>query len=156
VWTKSSPKVSGAKLSFVIVIDTNVLVALTDRRDTHHARCAKWVATVRDTLVVPPTVVAETCYLIDRAFGAEAEATFLDNVGVGSGYPYQLVDLVDADVRRMAELVRQYADRRLGGTDASVVALAERLKVTTVATVNARDFANVRPRHVKALRLVPN
>jgi predicted nucleic acid-binding protein len=152
---RSLPRVSVAKLSFVIILDTNVLYATADRRDAHDQRCTSWVTNTRERLLVPPTVVAETCYLIDRSLGPKAEATFLD-VGVGSGYPYQLVDLVHADVRRMAELVRQYADRRLGGTDASVVALAERLKVTTVATVNARDFANVRPRHVRALRLVPN
>jgi hypothetical protein len=45
----------------------------------------------------------------------------------------------------MAELVRRYADRRLGGTDAWVIAVCERLSVATVATVNRRDFANVRP-----------
>ncbi|MGH3545719.1 MAG: hypothetical protein ACRDPW_07330 [Mycobacteriales bacterium] len=55
----------------------------------------------------------------------------------------------------MAQLVRQYADRRLGGTDASLIALAERLKITTVATVNTRDFANVKLRHTRALTLVP-
>jgi hypothetical protein len=32
----------------------------------------------------------------------------------------------------MAELVRRYADRRLGGTDASVIAVCERLSVVTV------------------------
>jgi predicted nucleic acid-binding protein len=139
----------------VILVDTNVLYASVDRRDQHHQRCAAWIASVRVPLLVPPTVVAESCYLIDKSLGARAEAVFLDDVGVGGGYPYQLVELLHEDVRRMAELVRRYADRRLGGTDASVIALAERLGVTTVATVNARDFANVRPRHVGALTLVP-
>jgi uncharacterized protein len=62
---------------------------------------------------------------------------------------------MDSDLRRMAELVRRYADRRLGGTDASVIAICERLKIATVATVNRRDFANVRPRHVASLAIVP-
>jgi len=93
--------------------------------------------------------------MIDKFLGAAAEAAFLDSVGIGSAYRFQLAELVDADLRRMAELVRRYADRRLGGTDASVIALCERLSVTTVATVNRRDFANVRPRHVTALAIVP-
>lgn len=139
----------------MILVDTNILFALTDRKDQHHVRSSAWIVNVQEPLLVASTVVAETCYLLDRRFGPEAEATFLDNVGTGGGYPYQLVELVHEDVRRMAELVRRYADRRLGGTDASVIALAERLGVTTVATVNARDFANVRPRHTPALTLVP-
>jgi hypothetical protein len=70
-------------------------------------------------------------------------------------YSFQLVELVDSDLRRMADLVRRYADLRLGGTDASVVAICERLGITTVATVNLRDFATVRPRHVEAFTTVP-
>ena len=58
-------------------------------------------------------------------------------------------------LRRMSALVRQYADLRLGGTDASVVAVCERLGIVTVATVNLRDFATVRPRHVPAFIIVP-
>jgi hypothetical protein len=68
---------------------------------------------------------------------------------------YQLVDLVDADLRRMAEMVRECADRRLGGADASLVAVCERLGVQTVATLNRRDFDNLRPKHSKALMIVP-
>jgi hypothetical protein len=44
---------------------------------------------------------------------------------------------------------------RLGGTDASVVAICERLGIVTVATVNLRDFAAVRPRHIPAFITVP-
>lgn len=100
-------------------------------------------------------MLAETCYLIDRELGAETEAVFLDDVGTSGDLPYQLVDLVDEDLRRMAELVRQYADRRLGGTDASIVAVCERLGLRMVATLNRRDFDNLRPRHAKALTIVP-
>jgi hypothetical protein len=39
--------------------------------------------------------------------------------------------------------------------DASVIAVRERLPVVTVATVNRRDFANVRPRHASTLAIVP-
>jgi uncharacterized protein len=33
--------------------------------------------------------------------------------------------------------------------------VAERLKITTLATLNRRDFTVVRPRHVAALELLP-
>jgi len=77
-------------------------------------------------------------------------------VGVGDAYPYRLVELVDADLRRMSELVRRYADRHLGGTDASIVAICERLDIDTVASLNHRDFDNLRPRHRNMLNLVPD
>jgi predicted nucleic acid-binding protein len=139
----------------VIVVDTNVFVALADRRDAHHAKCRDWLAGCDEPLIVPPTVLAEACYMIDKYLGAESEAKFLDSVGIGPSYRFQLAELGDADLRRMAELVRRYADRRLGGTDASVIAICERLSIVTGATVNRRDFANVRPSHVTALAIVP-
>jgi uncharacterized protein len=139
----------------VILVDTNVLYALADRRDKHHARCANWLQYTSDVLMVPATVLAETCYLIDRTLGPTAEAAFLDSVGMGPECTFQLVDLVDSDLRRMSHLVRQYADLRLGGTDASIVAICERLAIVTIATVNLRDFGTVRPSHVHAFTTVP-
>jgi uncharacterized protein len=139
----------------VIVVDTDVLDALADRRDKHHAECTGWFRRNDEVLLVLPTVVAEACYLIDRYLGPAAGAAFLDSVGNGDNYAFQLAGLADSDIRRMAGLVRRDADRHLGGTDASVIAVCERLAIATVATVNLRDFANVRPRHVAALTTVP-
>jgi predicted nucleic acid-binding protein len=106
------------------------------RRDAHHARCRDWFAGCDEPLLVAPTVLAEACYLIDKYLGPTAEAAFLDSIGIGPGQGLQLAGLVDEDLRRMAQLVGRYADRRLGGTDASVIAVCERLSITTVATVN--------------------
>ncbi len=139
----------------MIIVDTNVLVALTDRNDNDHQRCASWFDAVRETLLIPSLVIAEACYLIDRQFGPKQEALFLDAVGSGPRYDFQLVELIDRDVRRMAELVQQYADLRFGGTDASVVAIAERLGITRIATMNYRHFTVVRPVHVPAFELLP-
>ena len=116
----------------MIVVDTNVFVALSDRRNAHHAECRDWLAGCDEPLIFPPTVLAEACYLIDKYLGPTAEAAFLDSIGIGPRYRFQLAGLVDEDLRRMAELVRRYADRRLGGTDASVIAVCERLSVVTV------------------------
>jgi len=44
---------------------------------------------------------------------------------------------------------------RWGTTDASVAAIAERLRLTGVATLDRRHFTVVRPRHVDALSLLP-
>ncbi len=70
-----------------------MLVALTDRDDRHHERCRGWLSGTSERLLIPPTVLAEACYLIDRELGPEAEALFLDDVGTTDDFPYQLVDL---------------------------------------------------------------
>ena len=55
----------------------------------------------------------------------------------------------------MAELPAQYADLPLGAVDASVVAVAERLGVITLLTIDCRHFSVVRPRHADAFSLLP-
>jgi predicted nucleic acid-binding protein len=47
------------------------------------------------------------------------------------------------------------SDLPLGGTDASVVAAAERLGFEEVATLDHRHFTVVRPSHVEAFTLLP-
>jgi predicted nucleic acid-binding protein len=61
-----------------------------------------------------------------------------------------------ADWARIADLVEQYADFPLGGTDASVIALAERLGTELIITLDERHFRAVRPRHCAAFRLLPD
>ena len=59
------------------------------------------------------------------------------------------------DLQRAAELEQAYAELDLGLVDASVIALCERLDEPKVATLDRRDFSVVRPRHCRALELLP-
>lgn len=60
-----------------------------------------------------------------------------------------------SDPVRIAELVAEYRDLPLGTVDASVIAAAERLDATEVATLDRRHFSVVRPRHEVAFQLLP-
>jgi uncharacterized protein len=104
-------------------------------------------------LVVPATIVAEVCYMISRyRFGSAAEAAFLRSFASGD---LVVGNLVEDDFERMAQFVEQYADFPLGGSDASVIAMAERRSITTILTIDRRHFAAVRPKHVEAFQLLP-
>ena len=59
-----------------------------------------------------------------------------------------------ADWLRIAELVWRYRDLGLGTVDASLVAAAERLGISDVATLDRRHLGVVRPSHVDALTIV--
>ena len=94
----------------------------------------------------------EAGYLLSKALGQGAEASLLRAAAKGE---FRLEGPNSHDLERMAELVETYADLPLGTVDASVVALAERLGVTSVATLDHRHFSIVRPSHVKAFTLLP-
>jgi predicted nucleic acid-binding protein len=90
------------------------LVAALNSQDKYHDVCARLLRTHPGPLLVPSTVVAEVC-----------------------------------------QLVEMYADLPLGAVDASVIAVAERLRISEVATLDRRHFTVVRPNHTSALLLLP-
>lgn len=103
-------------------------------------------------MLTTPLVVAEAGWLIDRQLGPDAEAAFYSALARGD---LLVEELTGADWKRVAELVARYGDARLGGTDASLVAVAERLGITEVATLDRRDFGLVRPAHAAGFTLLP-
>lgn len=139
----------------MIICDTGPLVAAALANDADHAACVKLFTDLHGAgtqLLVPPTVVAEEGYLLAREAGPRLESLFLRSLADGD---FSAVDLTAADYARMADLVATYGSLPLGTTDASVIALAERLRLTDVATLDRRHFTVVRPVHVNALTLLP-
>lgn len=57
----------------MILVDTNVLVAAARTADSHHQAAAELLQTLREPLLIPPTVIAETCYLLSEWGSATAE-----------------------------------------------------------------------------------
>jgi hypothetical protein len=136
----------------MILVDTGPLVAAANRTDTHHNASVAVLATAKPPRLVPGLVIAEVSYLLARDAGAIVEAEFLRSFSTGF---LTVVDITATDLIRCAYLVEQYSDLPLGATDASLVALAERLDIAELATLDRRHFSVVRPSHVDSLTLVP-
>ena len=134
-----------------LLCDTGVLYALADRDDGWHRRSRRFFASARDLLLVPVTVLPEVCYLLHARLGPLAERRFLASVAAGE---LTVEGLGPADTKRSVELLEQYP--AIGFVDASIVAMAERLGLKTIATTDRRHFAALRPRHVAAFHLVPD
>lgn len=97
-------------------------------------------------------MITEVAYLLATRLGVEPEVRFLGDLAAGA---FSVEPVPARDWLRVAELVARYRDLPLGTVDASVVATAERLELTDVATVDRRHFALVRPKHVDAFTLLP-
>lgn len=95
---------------------------------------------------------ARSGYLLQSRAGPQAEVTFLRSSG-GDGF--KVAELQGTDIGRMAELVETYLDLPPGIADAAVAAIAERLGLTGIATLDHRHFTVIRPRHVQAFTLLP-
>ena len=132
------------------VVDTGPLYAVVDEDDADHARCRAALEEADCRLIIPTLVVAEATYLIGTRLGPDVEAQFLKSLTA-----MHVEEPTPDDWPRIADLVKQYGDFPLGGADASIVALAERLDIETIVTLDDRHFRAVRPRHRKTFRLLP-
>lgn len=133
------------------IVDTGPLLAAADQRDPYHGASVEQFSRSDLRFVIPAPVATEAAQLIGRRLGPGAEAAFHRAM-----VSQDVESLTPDDYGRVAELVDQYADFPLGGVDASVVALAERLGTPTVLTLDRRHFPAVRPRHCDSLHLLPH
>lgn len=135
----------------MLLVDTGAFVSAADRDEPAHTRCAALLRSRHD-LAVCASVIPESAWMIETRLGPAAEAQFLTLI---TSDRFNIVDLTADDYQRTIALIGTYADLGLGFVDASIIAVAERLDVTTIATLNHRDFAVVRPAHCDAFELIP-
>ncbi|MEX0847237.1 MAG: PIN domain-containing protein [Ilumatobacteraceae bacterium] len=137
----------------MLIVDTGPLVAAADRTDRHHHACLELLETASGPLVTTAMVVAEAVYLLTRELGPHAEPAFYDAIINGT---LTVEPLRSVDWQRIRELVERYQNMPLGGTDASLIAIAERLGATRIATLDRAHFSIVRPAHCTAFELTPS
>jgi len=133
-----------------ILVDTGILYALADADDRWHQAANAWLEDVSELLIVSVTALPEVACLLHTRLGAAAELAFVQSLAGGE---LEVEDLRRADLVRSAEVMRRYPE--IGLVDASIVAMAERLKIETIATTDRRHFESIRPKHTKAFMLVP-
>ena len=136
--------------STVVVVDSGPLLAAANRADPDHGACVEILRDPRHRLVIPAMCIAEVAYLLGRRTGATIEGRFLrglESFDVRAPRPEEW--------KRIGHLVEQYSDLPLGGTDASVVSLAEQLGSRLILTLDRRHFERIRPRHCNRFDLLP-
>jgi uncharacterized protein len=135
------------------ILDTSFLFALTDQSDRNHQRVQATAQNVNEPLVLPVAVLPEVCYLIASRLGHLAMRRFVSSMTTPDGV--QVEPVTKEDLVRIYRLLEQYADSQLDFTDAAIVAIAERLEITRVYTLDHRDFSIIRPRHCEYFKLLP-
>lgn len=121
-----------------VLLDTGVIVALLDRSERHHARCAAALRELQRPLLTCEGVIAESCYLLRQLPGAP-EAV-LENVERGVfQLPWQLAP-AGAAIRA---LLRNYRDLPADFADACLIAMADQFGTGDILTLDPH-FATYR------------
>ncbi len=133
-----------------LLVDTGPLVALLNRNDAAHDRCAHVIRRTSQPLSTTWPVVTEAAYLLGFSF--DGPDALLEMVERGD---LRLVPLEMADVARLRTLMRKYRDLPMELADASLVHAAEREGMETVFTLDSRDFSVYRLPRGKRFTIVP-
>jgi len=136
----------------VVLVDTGILYAMADMDDAWHESVKAFLKNAKDILVLPITVVPEICYLLNTHLGPCAERKFLASL---LGGEFKIEGMNNQDFRRSYQLLEVYSEMNIGMVDASIVAIAERLKIPRLMTTDRRHFSVIRPRHCQTFELLP-
>lgn len=117
-----------------VLLDTGCIVALLDRSERYHEKCAALVDRLEAPLVTCEAVITEACYLLRNIRGAAIAV--LQNVEEGMFLiPYQLT----GNVATVAKLLKKYADVPMDLADACLVNLATIYQTGRILTLDS-DF----------------
>jgi uncharacterized protein len=109
-------------------------------------------------IIIPQVVLVEITYLlVDRGAptlgdGVQVATAFLDKVLKA---PIPTEPLVIADLERATAIMKQYANVPFDFVDCCIMALAERLNITTIFTKDQKDFRIFRPSHCEHFEILP-
>jgi predicted nucleic acid-binding protein len=133
------------------LLDTGFMLAVLDADDQLHADCTLALEAESNPLL-PDVVLPELAYLVIRGLGHAALAKFLRLLAAGE---FEIVQTTLQDLTRAADVLERYADSRIDFVDCMIVAMAERLNISDILTVDQRHFRLFRPRHCAAFNLAP-
>jgi len=126
-----------------IILDTSAVIGLMDKKYKKYENLKK-IFTEKDNLyILPSTTIGEICYMLNSRFGSKVELIFLEEIVRTS---FQLELLKDMDIIRIIEILKKYDTLNIGYVDASIVAIAERLKINKILTLDRKHFEIIVPR----------
>lgn len=136
----------------MILVDTGPLVALIDRSERSHARCVSALASASRPMVTTWPVITEAMFLLHDAAGWSAQEPLWGTIELGD----LVIHDIDAELRaRSRQLMHQYRNVPMSLADATLVALAESLRLRQVFTLDS-DFRIYRPLGRGVFEVIPD
>ncbi len=96
--------------------------------------------------------MTELAYMVIRDVGHPAFVRLMRSIINGK---LRLIFSSPDDLKRATDLLEQYSDSKIDFVDCAVAAIAERLNISRILTVDQRDFRILRPKHIPAFEILP-
>lgn len=134
------------------IFDTGFLLAVFNEYDNFHEQCKTVFDQELANALLPDIVLPELAYLMKRELDLKYLTRFLQIVAKGD---FELIRTTEKDLERAAEILEKYDDNNIDFVDTAIVAMAERLDITKILTVDRRHFSVFQPRHCAAFEILP-
>jgi predicted nucleic acid-binding protein len=134
----------------VILVDSDALVALVNRRDREHRACVGALQALREPLGTVWPVLAAALTSTDGY--PAAQAAILEMVARGA---VRLLPLGQEDAPRLRELIAKQRPKPMSLAHAALIRVAERDGVDTALTLASAQFGAYRIAGRKTFRLLP-
>ncbi len=133
-----------------LLLDTGPFVALLDRSERNHKRCAAFFRDFRGRLITTEPVLTEAVHLLGPSFPRQKPA--LDFILAGGA---ELVPMTPAVLNRCVHLMSKYSNVPMDYADATLVAVGETLGIRDVLTLDRRGFSVYRYSSRGSFRIFP-
>jgi uncharacterized protein len=134
-----------------VLLDTGPLVAVFRSDDDHHQQCVETLGRIAPPLLTCWPVLTEALWLLRHDTLAIRELLLSADRGELS-----LLELGDRDLREIESLFAKYHDLSPQLADLALLHLAQRENLSTVFTLDRRDFTVFRLKGKQRLKLLPN
>jgi predicted nucleic acid-binding protein len=124
----------------MILVDTGALLALLDASEDHHQALLELYEENPGAWTLPWAILPEVDYLVGRHLGGKAQETLMQDLAEGA---FAIECGSEGDLEAARRISARHRDLRLGLVDSVVIAVAERLKVEAIATLDLRHFGAV-------------
>ncbi|HQU91295.1 MAG TPA: PIN domain-containing protein [Pyrinomonadaceae bacterium] len=135
------------------LVDSGFLYGFIDKTDVHHQSVSPLLTSIKSPIYLPVPAITEVSYFVSKRLGNDVAADFLEDL---SNTDLILENPTPGDFQRSAEILRKYNDQSIDFVDACIVAMAERLNITTILTVDRRHFSIFKPNHCDSFELLPD
>jgi hypothetical protein len=128
-------------------MDTGPMVALFNKSDAYHAKSLKFIKSFKGKFVTSIASITEAIYLLD--FDENAQFAFLNWIHAGA---VEIGHVDNSQIERVVTLFKKHSDLPMDFADGCLVAIAEKLNVNEVATIDS-DFEVYRIQRRKKFKI---
>jgi predicted nucleic acid-binding protein len=134
-----------------MLIDAGPLVAVFDKSDGSHAICLEIVKNIKTPFITTMPVVTEAFYLLRYSWHTQDKLWEAVEQGL-----LRIYNIDTKMLRRCHELMSKYYDLPMDFADATLVSVAEVENISTIFTLDHKDFKVYKTKSGNPFKLLPS